>query len=268
MKISKTPHPALRPYISRYWSWDGEHELPVMLPGTGAELMFHYAAPVQIHKADGESGDLPRSVLLSPRGERFVLAAAAPVGFVSVRFRSGALRHFCQMPPGDLVDQCLSAVDIWGWAGREVEARLAEAGDLAARLRVIEGFLLAQWQACRQSRHDWLDEAFHQLYYCQTGGLDQVVAHSGVSIRQFQKVFKQHAGVSPKYFQRVARMEVIVRQLLVNRRHQYLDLALDSGFYDQAHFIKDFRRFAGETPSRFLRESNFCTHFYNPSLRA
>lgn len=260
------PCHALRPYISRYWCWDAEPELPTMLPGTGAELMFHYARPIYIQQKNGTSHSLPRSVLLSPRGGRSLLVADEPAGFVSVRFRSGALRHFCRMPPGELIDQQLSATDLWGPDGRQVETQVCAAGRLTERIRLIENFLLAQLQRCQQSSHGWLDDAFHQLYYHQSGSLDQAVARSGVSIRQFQKIFTQYAGVSPKYFQRVARMEVIVRKLLLTQNRRYLDLALDSGFYDQAHFIKDFRNFTGATPSHFLCDTHFRTHFYNPSL--
>lgn len=267
MKISHLiPCTVLRPHISRYWAWDSERELPTMLPGTGAELMFHYANPVSVRQADGTACALPRAVLLSPRNGRFALQTDASAGFISVRFRSGALRHFCRMPPGALIDQCLSAADIWGSAALEVEEKVAAAKDLSARVHIIEDFLLQQWQSCRQSTHAWLDDAFRRLYGHSTGSLDQVAAAAGVSTRQFQKVFKQYAGVSPKYFQRVARLENIVRRLLVERRQQYLDLALDHGFYDQAHFIKDFKRFAGDTPSRYLCAANFRTHFYNAAL--
>ena len=267
MKTSNLiPCAALRPYISRYWAWDGERELPTMLPGTGAELMFHYANPVSARQSDGTTCSLPRTMLLSPRNERFALQTDAPAGCVSVRFRSGALRHFCRMPPGELIDQCLSAVDIWGQGALVNEEKVAAASHLSARVRLIEDFLLQQWQACRQPAHAWLDDAFRRLYYHSAGSLDQVAAAAGVSTRQFQKVFKQYAGVSPKHFQRVARLESIVRRLLVEQRQQYLDLALDYGFYDQAHFIKDFKRFAGDTPSRYLCAANFRTHFYNASL--
>ena len=230
--------------------------------------MFHYVRPASVWKADGSSCRLPHATLLSPRNGRFALTSETPAGFVSVRFRSGALRHFCRIPPGELIDQSPSAGDIWGHAGWEVETRVADATGISERIRIIEDFLLRQWQNNRQTAHGWLDAAFHRLYHHRDGGLDLVQADAGVSVRQFQKVFKLYAGVSPKYFQRVARLEVIVRHLLIDRQRQYLDLALAHGFYDQAHFIRDFKRFTGDTPSRFLCEANFRTHFYNPSLRA
>lgn len=267
MKTSNLiPCAALRPYISRYWAWDGESELPTMLPGTGAELMFHYAQPVSVRQSNGMTCFLPRTVLLSPRNGRFALQTDAPAGFISVRFRSGALRHFCRMPSGELIDKGLSAADIWGQTARVVEEKVAEASQLSARVRIIEDFLWQQWLACRQPTHAWLDDAFRWLYSHSNDSLPQLAADAGVSIRQFQKVFKQYAGVSPKYFQRVARLENIMRRLLVEQRQQYLNLALDHGFYDQAHFIKDFKRFAGDTPSRYLCAANFRTHFYNASL--
>ncbi len=268
MKIDDiVPCAELRPYISRYWIWDGESELPTMLPGTGGELVFQYEGGMKVRLEDGEFQRLPKSAMLSPRCRRFPLHTQEPVGFVSVRFRVGALRHFCRIPSGELVDRYLSAADIWGRSGAAVEARITDSRTNGERISVVESFLLEQFRSNKQSSYEWLDRAFHQLYYHRAKSLDMVVSQSDVSVRHFQKVFKQYAKVSPKYFRRVARMEIVMRQLLLDGRSRYLDLALENGFYDQAHFIKDFQSFTGETPTRFLRAPNFRTHFYNPSLR-
>ncbi|WP_058913874.1 helix-turn-helix domain-containing protein [Entomohabitans teleogrylli] len=91
----------------------------------------------------------------------------------------------------------------------------------------------------------------------------ELVAQSGFSTRYFQQVFRQHFGVTPRHFRRIIRLEQLTRHLLLTRQRDYLDSALAYGYYDQSHFIHDFRHFTGATPSHFLQETNFSAHFYN-----
>lgn len=83
------PHPALRPYIDRYWSWEatpGERiALPRLLPGTGAEVFLHHRLPFR-----SESGAaLPAAHMLSVRLQPYALASTDDVGFTAIRIRAG-----------------------------------------------------------------------------------------------------------------------------------------------------------------------------------
>lgn len=231
--------------------------------------MFCYDLPMLVQQPGQPCCNITRSVLLSPRNQRFALSAACTTtSFIAVRFRVGALRHFCAIPVGKLIDQTLSAQDLWGKAGHHIETSLKNAETLTQRIQMLDAFLWQQWQKHHKTEHAWFDRIIELLYYQQTLSLDELIHCSPVSTRYFQKVFKHNAGVSPKYFQRIARMEVIVKQLLLLQEKHYLYLALERGYFDQAHFIKDFKQLCGDTPSHFLQEKNFRTHFYNPSMPA
>ena len=90
-----------------------------------------------------------------------------------------------------------------------------------------------------------------------------VAEELGISRRHFQKMFNRSAGTSPKSFHRNARFQHTIKQLILDRQSDYLPYALSSGYYDQSHFIKDFQFFTGTTPTSFLQEDNFRSHFYN-----
>lgn len=261
MKISDLrPAALLRPLIDRYWSWENESQLPSMMLGTGSELMLHYGdrlcTPAQI--------PLARSFLISPKTRRFTPQASGITGFISVRFRAGALRHFCAIPVHEIVDQPLDIYDLWGNAGVELEDRILHAVDMPSRLAVLDQFLLSMLQRYRKPER-WLDRSFEQLYY-RTASLDAVIAAAPVSLRSFQQTFKHNVGISAKHFQKIARFESVLRQLLLEKRSDYLGLALDRGYFDQSHFIRDCREFTGQTPLGYLQERNFSAHFYNRPL--
>jgi AraC-like DNA-binding protein len=268
MKMSQlVPSAVLRPYISRYWSWTEEPQLPPLLPGGGCELFFYDNQTVDIIRSDGERYGKPASALLSPRSARFRFRSPQAVSFISVRFRIGALHHFCPMPIGELIDTGLTAGDVWGVCGERLQRQVANADGMVARVAAIENFLIKQLDNHYKIKRRWLDPVFNDLFYqMQSMGLDELIERSNVGTRQFQRVFKLATGVSPKYFQRIVRTEAVVRQMLLLCRKDYLDAALQNGYYDQSHFIKDCRHFTGVAPGHFFHDANFKSHFYNSPL--
>ncbi len=260
--------PFLSTYISRYWVWENESVLPTMLPGTGAELIFQYSgSPITIEFAQNHTAtQLNHGILLQPRHNQFSLKAIDKVSFIAVRFRHGALRHFCQEPAAELINQPISVKDLWGNSGETLTSQITEAKSLPERVALLTQFLHRQWQQQHKTRHPWFEQAITRLYYQQEPDLTNIIQHSNVSPRYFQKIFKMNCGVSPKHFQCIARFEKTLRQLLLTENPRYLHTALEQGYYDQAHFIKNFRQFTRSNPRDYLQEKNFRTHFYNPSL--
>lgn len=262
------PHPALQPYIDRLWGWESERalQLPPMLPGTGAELMFHYADPVFLRRTPQEVVDLGTAFLPGARGGPRELLAQGRVGFISVRFRSGALRHFSPLPLAELGGHALTVDEVWGAAGRELATRIVTEPDRAARVALLE-----QWLLGCLARHGKpqpiIEAAIRALYYRHREvKIDSLVDELGLSRRHFERVFHTHLGLTPKAFQRTARFHLTVRDLLLTKGADYLGTALDHGYYDQAHFIHDFEAFAGQAPVHFLQTTTRVAHFYNPPL--
>ena len=253
-----TPCSALRPFIYRYWCWTEEPSAPRRLPGTGHELMLHFGTPWRARALDQELL-LPRAYVVTPRSKSWQNAAHGAVGFFAVRFRAGAFRHFCDESIALFADQIGEASQIWK-AGRTAWLQQAlEARDLPERVAAVEGGLLALLDRYRK-QDDWLDEAVRRIYAGTPLGMLPSVVFS--SERTLLRKFKEGVGVTPKVFQRLARFERTLRSLMLGRTHSYLPLALAGGYYDQAHFSKEFKRLVGETPQAYLMPKNFQAHFY------
>lgn len=187
-------------------------------------------------------------------------------GFIAIRFRGGAFRHFCSYTADETHDRCLDVRDIWGKEGGRMTEQILEAETFPLRIAVIEQCLLRFLAKFRRDDIR-IEHAIQCIYY---GGphvrFDAIKNELNISSRHFQRIFKNAMGISPKEFQRITRFQKTVKHLLLRKQSCYLDPALAFGYYDQAHFIKEFRAFAGETPAMFLQEKNFMAHFYNRSL--
>jgi len=266
MKISNLkPNKVLRKYISRYWIWEDERDLPKLLPGTGTEMMFHFHQPfVGMHK--GKPCEMPPCHIIAPRNDFFNLKPGNRVGFIAVRFRAGAFRHFCRESSTNLIDSFIDISDLWGKDGADFGQRVLENRNIEERIHTIERFLMAFLEK-HQKPEQWMDMAVEKLLYqYNTVKLAELSRDFFISERQLQRKFKECVGISPKAFQRNSRFEAVMKQLLLNKRKDYVTVALDNGYYDQAHFIKEFHRYAGQQPSSFLQNENFMTHFYNTTL--
>lgn len=245
------PHPHLRHLIDRYWCWQSAtaEPLPALLPGTAAELWFHLAEPPQC--ADGT---LPREHLVASRAQRLSLQSGQRSHLVAVRFRNAGLYSLFAVPLEQLVDRLvpLNALDLT----HRIPPPELSALDWPQQVQQLDRWLL---NLLAQAELDPFAALVEQHYYLQNGS-------HGYSSKRFQRLFRRYTGISARRFMRLRRFQLITRQLLLQQRADYLDTALVGGYYDQAHFIRDFRELAGETPGRFLIPGNFRQHFYQHSL--
>ena len=259
---------SLRPYVDRIWSWEsrGAVPLPLMLPGTGAELVFHYRSPFAVVGENGAQLVLDRGLVMCLRSRACQLVATGPVGFMAVRLRGEALRHFAEVPLAEWIDGFapISAGLGGGWS--EVPALLAEAPGFGARAAILEA-RLEQHLAHREVRSSVVDRAVTKFYYnAGSAQVADVADDLGMSARHFERLFCAATGLTPKRFQRVARFHHVMRRLLLAGRSDYLETALAYGFYDQAHFIHECRDLTGRVPGELLTRPQFLSHFYNPRL--
>jgi transcriptional regulator GlxA family with amidase domain len=100
--------------------------------------------------------------------------------------------------------------------------------------------------------------------------MDDVARTLGFSRRRLERAFARELGIPPKLYARIVRLNAVLAVLDESERPHAVDLALDAGFFDQAHLLRDFRILAGRTPSA-SRESDgeMARHFTHPRrLRA
>ncbi|QCX01581.1 helix-turn-helix transcriptional regulator [Aggregatimonas sangjinii] len=100
----------------------------------------------------------------------------------------------------------------------------------------------------------WLDDSLEEIF-SKNGKVSQTMLaeNSGVGVRHYRRKFKEIIGVSPKYFCKVIQLNTIFELLKTSNTAEIHRLALDCGYYDQAHFVNEFRQMIGESPTHFLK---------------
>jgi AraC-like DNA-binding protein len=194
-------------------------------------------------------------VISGPRSEAFVIDGAGPAALLGVHFKPGGARPFFRAPATEFHNRHVELTEIWGAAANDLRERLIAAAGAHARFQVLEQALLTRLQ--REVCHPAVAFAVRQLASDPAHpSIRDVTAQIGFSARHFIDIFKAEVGLTPKLFARVCRFHEVVRCVHPQpaREIEWADVAVASGYYDQAHFIHDFRLFSGLTPSDYLAQ--------------
>ncbi len=263
--VSYKTTPFLSKYIDRFYVFEKNEkdyfELPVVLPGTGLELLFYLDKPMSLHGAL-----LPNAHTFCPR-KIFSFDENKKVSFISVRFKSGAFRHFTSIPFSELNNTYFSAYELWKEKGQELLKKLENTPETKLKIKEIELFLTHIFNEYHNPKNDKWDAIIDELYYnFNTNTIVQLSQKACLSLRQFERGFKSQFGMTAKEFQKITRFQNVIKQILLNKNPDYLHTILDNGYFDQSHFIKDFRSLTKKTPKEYFTEENFDDHFYHQSI--
>jgi AraC-like DNA-binding protein len=249
------PPAPLAQFVKCFWYWEGApqtHAKEQLMPnGEPAIIVNLRDEPIRIYDPE----DLSRSrthglaVLSGPRSRPFVIDTEQEERVFGIEFQPGGSFPFFRMPASEFADSDLSLEWLWRSAAHELRERLLEAADVDGMFDRTERFLLRQ--AVRPFElHPGVAFALHR--FCVRPHRTTVAAvleRLGLSHRRFAQLFHDQVGLTPKAFSRVQRFQRVLRMVHRVSSIEWADVALDCGYYDQAHFIHDFQGFSGFTPT-------------------
>jgi len=165
-----------------------------------------------------------------------------------VRFRPGLAGRFLQASPAELTDKILSLEDLWGAEARQLRQQLDDLTAGEQRFTLILDALVK-----RTAAPNPVQRAIHAITL-MAGNVDLefVARQANLSPRQFRRRCLEESGLTPKHLCRVLRFQQACRLAESLPRRDWSRIAVDAGFFDQAHLISDFREFTGRTPVSFF----------------
>jgi AraC-like DNA-binding protein len=169
---------------------------------------------------------------------------------ISVRFRPGAFKYVFAGRLNDFINAKVPVSEVWSDQGRRLSATISQQTNCADQLQAIAGFIQSRMD---QSRRSVIDDAVSQVIQSEgrltVAQLEQMVP---LSQAQFRKRFREEVGLAPKKFTQIIRINAILNALQSVRSGSHLvDLAYQFNYFDQSHFIKDFKSVVGKTPRQY-----------------
>jgi AraC-like DNA-binding protein len=246
-------NPALAPFVDALWVHRGEfpHRYETLVPSKRMQLLINLDSDELCDfTLDGRLANRARGAALQgPRIAPIVINTSQQRNICGVSFAAGGTLPFVDVPASDLCGRVLNLSDLWGRDGDALRERLLEAGDPASQLDVLESALLRHGTSFERRREAQLAYALLE----QGFSVHAVGERLAITPRRMIALFREQVGFAPKMFARLARFQALLRGTHVNPN--WAEVASANGFADQAHMIREFRRFANTTPSQHRARS-------------
>ena len=258
---SIAPSPGLRDvirdYLIAHFRFDPEKRVPHKRYSPKPEqgiTFFVRGRPSIGAPSMKELGEAPAVTIFGQQLKRFDVYLPREFLMFRVHFQPGALFRLVNCPLYEFGDDYFDAELILGRAARDVNERLANASSYAEMVQVTEEYLMCRVGEVRQNVLP-VDRAAARLTADPLHtSMDWLARHACLSARQFNRTFTERIGVGPKFYSRLVRFH---RTSLFKTEHPAVawpTVALECGYTDYQHLVRDFRQFTDGTPNSWLHD--------------
>jgi AraC-like DNA-binding protein len=262
------PSGILSENIKYFWSLedmegDVPHSRERVFPDGCIELLFHYGDLFRKFHIGGKIDVQPRALIHGQITKFIELEATGKIGIFSVRFTPDGLRPFVTFDIDSITDRVICVSDAWQKDGKLLEKQILEAGNNEERIGIVEKFLQEKWKPTPKTE---TIVRFCMEQISNSGGsiqMSEMAKKLDISHRQLERMFLSRVGLSLKAYSRIVRFNCAL-QLIGNKDFSnFTNVAHEGGFYDQAHFIKDFKELTGLNPRQYFSENLEMVKFFN-----
>lgn len=245
------PSPALAPYIKNYWTLEVTGNGQVMervIPTGFLQLVFHRGSRMF---SSSDNDFQPQSFFCGQSAAYTDLSAMGRVHMIVVTFRPSGAKAFFRMPMNELYDQSVSLSDFAEKDLSELEDKIYNAKDNDTAIRLIESYLISRLRDTDQYHSARIREVVKTIDHNRQANITALADIACLSYKQFGRVFTEYVGTTPKEFSRIIRFQRALHILHHQPDTTPVDLAVECGYYDQPHLIREFKAFSGYTPNEF-----------------
>jgi AraC-like DNA-binding protein len=271
MKVLFTqPQKQLSRYIDTFWIFESSAGLPmtdsrIVVPNGRAKMLIPYKNPLSVVVENSPVYTGENQIFLTgiQNNPRTICSPVNDTGTIGVELTPKGLYHFFKLSMSEITDRIYSFEDLFGRWGRQLQNRISDIEDPDEKIAFLQITLTNLLEANTRS-YALLDDTIDWIL--QSHGMiriQELAVQTGYSRRYLDMLFKEHVGLSPKSLASILRFQQLYQRWVQDHEAVFLRHEFYDYYYDQAHFIKEFRRFTGYTPQRFAEVGNeFGRAFY------
>jgi AraC-like DNA-binding protein len=254
-----SPDPQISAFVKLFWSLDAPGaalpEKQRIVPDGCMEMIFHYGDLFRQYTEDGSSRIQPRSFVFGQITRQLEIAPTGVTGIMAARFTPDGFAPFSTMDVVDMENRAVPLTELFGKLGGHLERDVLATATNEQRKKLIEQFLVRELETPRvvdnisRSSVDLLLELKGQV------SVDELADQVGIHRRRLERKFSTVIGLSPKQLSKIIRLQAALKMMEHQPSASLTALAQESGYFDQAHFIKDFKEFTGMSPRQFYAEN-------------
>jgi AraC-like DNA-binding protein len=254
--IRRAPEPSLRAYVSRYEGYverAADFDRRMEVPSTTIPLILNFGANYVVSGPGNVAGPAEYGSFVAGMVDAHVIVESTGLNHgMQVNFTPIGARLFLGMPVDEITNRTVRLDDMFGAMDRRIVARLEDTPDWEARFDILDAFIADR---IGRAQPPCVEVAWAWRRLVETDGkhgIGALAGEIGWSRKHLIARFRDQIGVPPKTAARILRFSRAVRQLERAETARWAAVAYDAGYYDQAHFNRDFREFTGGTPTEFL----------------
>jgi len=257
------PHPDLESLVNCYWTLEvpaeDDPQRQRIIPDGCLEMAFILGDDIKRYVSQDEFILQPRAMVLGQTIDPYYIEPAGYVNTFAVRFYPYGFANFISQPIKELANKETSLDLLFGEiSAKTLEQKITRATNTEQRIECIEEFLFGKLND--ESTIDNIVKTTIDALLTSKGKapINSILKHDISKRRQLERKFLKQVGVSPKQLGKVIRLQSALKMLLNEETESLTSIAYKSEYYDQAHFIKDFREFTGISPGEFLGNRNMA----------
>lgn len=249
------PNKDLSGLIKCYWTLEApKDEAPnkqTVVPDGCMEMIFHYGDLYKQYTENGNSIIQPKCFVIGQLTRPLEIQPTGKIGIFSVRFHPDGFLPFTTIPIKEMENTAVSLEKLFGKDGQEIEQLILKTISTTEKIKRIESFLLNR--LADTEIIDRIVKSTVETILTANGQLSVAELSKQINInrRQLERKFSLTIGLSPKQLSKTIRLQATLKMLLNKKFTSLTTLAYESEYYDQAHFIKDFKELTGFTPKEF-----------------
>ncbi|MFI8232497.1 helix-turn-helix domain-containing protein [Streptomyces sp. NPDC085900] len=255
--VGRVPAPPLDQFIDDIYCLTGvpRHRLMNVPPMPSAHFFLHLGGPVRLWDSDSS---VPLAVFtdawfMGVWTRRFLFEYPPRVRLVGVHFKPWGMSPFVGVPADELRDRWAPADAVWQRSADRIRDRVGDAASAAETLRVLEEELRSRLADAPARGLDLVRHTGRRLESAHgTIPVAALAGAAGVSGNHLANMFRTHVGVTPKRMARIYRFARLILSVDALRPVDWSELAQTAGYFDHAHFSREFKDFTGHTPTEYL----------------
>ncbi|MDQ7815580.1 MAG: helix-turn-helix domain-containing protein [Melioribacteraceae bacterium] len=250
------PIKILSKYIKNYFIVETDNPIDFLpnervYPCGYATMVFHYGSPSIFQKKDSSKYIEPNLVICGQQTSYYDLSLSGKTGMILIVFRPHGVKSFFNFPITELLNENLSLQDLINNETIELEDKLFNSPNNRQRITHLENFLIKR--LIHNNEFERVEHAIEIIENSKGQIKAQDIAHEVcLGIKQFERTFSKYVGINPKKYASIIRFQNVIQMKRKHKNSSMFQLAFDNGYYDQSHFIHDFKSLTGFTPKAFF----------------
>lgn len=250
------PGERLRAYIKGYFFFESDSATDfqdIVFPNGHMEVVFNLGNGIWESAVNDVFQKTPAIEIWGQITRPLPIRSKGRHQMLGIRFYAHSAAWFFKEDINEFNDQVCNATDLFGKSIKNLHTQLLETTGLQQRIELIENYLLNRLngaernmnrimmvgQVVKELQRDMADENIQSL-----------ASKYDVTPRYLQKLFLQYTGITPKFYHKINRFQLSLK-LISKKQESLTSIAYDCGYFDQSHFIREFKSFTGITPSDY-----------------